>query len=129
MKFPMLSRGTVVPFTVAVPPCGAVPETKNVPRLVVMLAGREGKSMRSGAMVSCVLPDFVGSATLVAVMVTVLGLGTMAGAVYVAVLAPVLEISPKAAFPFCTPFTDHVTELSGWPWLFTTAVSCRVAPA
>jgi hypothetical protein len=38
-----------------------------------------------------------------------LGEGRDAGAVYVAVKAPVLVIVPTVAFPFATPFTVQVT--------------------
>lgn len=51
------------------------------------------------------LPNFVGSWTLVAAMVTPLGLGAVAGAVY----RPSAVIVPYVLFPPTIPFTDHVT--------------------
>ena len=65
-----------------------------------MLSGKVENSMSSGVIVSWVLADFVGSATLAAVINTALRLGTAAGAVYVAMLAPVVAIGPTMTFPF-----------------------------
>ncbi len=57
--------------------------------------------------VTCAEPDFVGSATLAAAIVTVALLGKSAGAVY----KPVAEIVPTALFPPNTPLTLHVTAV------------------
>jgi hypothetical protein len=63
-------------------------------------------------------PDIVGSLTLVAVIVTLLGLGTAAGAVY----APP-TIVPFVLLPPVTPFTDQVTALLNAPVPLTCAVN------
>src|SRR5215469_6424482 len=55
--------------------------------------------------VTVALPDFVGSSTLVAVTVTVLGVGKVRGPVY----APFAAIVPVVALPPATPLTVHVT--------------------
>jgi hypothetical protein len=52
--------------------------------------------------------DFVASAWLVAVMVTVAGDGRSAGAVY----APALVIVPTTAFPPAMPLTLQLTAVS-----------------
>ena len=52
--------------------------------------------------------DFVGSAWLVAVIVTVAGDGRSAGAVY----TPALVIIPTTAFPPATPLTLQLTAVS-----------------
>ena len=62
----------------------------------------------------------VGSATLVAVMVTVAGLGMAAGAVK----SPVVEIVPTVAFPPIVPFTAQVT--AGLFVFVREAVNCCV---
>jgi hypothetical protein len=56
-------------------------------------------------MVVVEFPNFVGSSTLVAVMGTPLGLGTVDGAVY----RPSAVIVPYVLFPPAIPSTDHVT--------------------
>jgi hypothetical protein len=63
-------------------------------------------------------PDIVGSWTLVALIVTLLGLGTVAGAVY----CPA-EIIPYVLLPPVTPFTDQVTALLNAPVPLTCAVN------
>jgi hypothetical protein len=50
-------------------------------------------------------PDSAMFAPLVAITVTVFGLGTALGAVY----SPLLEIVPAVEFPPCTPFTLQFT--------------------
>lgn len=55
------------------------------------------------------------SASLTAVTVTLGGDGTAAGAVYVAVSPPVVEIVPTLEFPPATPFTSHETFVSDVP--------------
>jgi hypothetical protein len=68
-------------------------------------------------------PDGLVSAELVALMVTVEGLGTVAGAVY----NPAALIMPKAALPPRMLFTDQVrVVLVG---LTTVAVNCNTPPA
>jgi hypothetical protein len=49
--------------------------------------------------------EIAGEATLTAVIVTELGLGILAGGVYM----PLVEISPELALPPVTPFTCHAT--------------------
>jgi hypothetical protein len=73
-------------------------------------------------------PDFVPSATLVAVTLTLGGDGGADGAVYVAVSAPVLATVPSVAFPPETPSTLHVTRVSGCPDPLTLAVNPCAAP-
>jgi hypothetical protein len=51
-------------------------------------------------------PETVGDATLVAVTVTVGGVGTVEGAVYI----PTVSIQPTIAFPPATPLTDQLTD-------------------
>jgi hypothetical protein len=64
--------------------------------------------------------DFVGSATEIAVTVTVGGTGTLLGAVY----RPFVSIVPTVLFPPVTPFTCQVTAVFV---VFTTvAENCRI---
>jgi hypothetical protein len=69
------------------------------------------------------LPDFVGSWTLVAVTVTLLGLGTVAGAVY----SPP-TIVPLVLLPPLMPFTDQVTVVLNAPVPVTCAVNDWLCP-
>ena len=73
--------------------------------------------------VTALLPDAAASAELTALTVTVLELGTVAGAVY----TPVELIVPVAALPPATPFTCHVTAVFDDP--ATVAPKDFVAPA
>jgi hypothetical protein len=70
--------------------------------------------------------DFVGSATEMAVTVTVAGEGTLPGAVY----RPFASIVPLVLFPPTTPFTCQVTA---WLLVFTTVADnwrvCDVSTA
>jgi len=66
---------------------------------------------------------FVVSAALVAVIVTVVDVGRLAGAVYM----PFASIVPVVAFPPPTEFTDHVTLLLVLP--LTVAAKLAFAPA
>jgi hypothetical protein len=72
-------------------------------------------------MVTVAEADFEVSAWLVAVIVTVLGEGTTAGAVY----RPEVVIVPTVEFPPTTLFTDQVTAVFDVP--VTVAVNCCVA--
>ena len=72
--------------------------------------------------VRVLVPDAVESAKLAARTVTVLGLGTMLGAVY----KPEALIVPEAIFPPATPFTCHVTAVLDDPVM--TALNDSVAP-
>jgi hypothetical protein len=63
-------------------------------------------------------PNTAGSCTLVAVIVTPLGAGNTAGAVY---LPP--TIVPKVLLPPLTPFTDQVTLALNEPVPATCAVN------
>jgi hypothetical protein len=67
--------------------------------------------------------DFVASAALVAVKVTVVEAATEAGAVY----NPPVETVPTLEFPPVAPFTDQVTLVFVVPE--TVAVNCCVFPA
>lgn len=80
-------------------------------------------STTAASTVAVELPDFVGSWTLVAVTVTPLGLGTVAGAVY---CPP--TIVPDALFPPLTPFTDQVTMVLNDPVPVTCAVNDWLCP-
>jgi len=69
------------------------------------------------------LPELAVAAVLVALMVTVLGVGTTAGAAY----SPVDEMVPIKLDPPVTPLTCQVTK-----WLVlpvTVATNCVVLPA
>ncbi len=68
--------------------------------------------------VTLAAPDFVGSATLVADTVTVLGDGTLFGAVY----NPPAVMVPTLVLPPATPFTFQVTPKFDEP--VTVAVNC-----
>jgi hypothetical protein len=68
------------------------------------------------------VPDAVESAALTARTITVLGFGTMFGAVY----KPDALIVPVAVFPPATPLTCHVTKVFEDPVM--TALSDWVAP-
>ncbi len=74
-------------------------------------------------MATLALPDFVGSAALMAVMVTLAGDGRLAGAVY----APAEVIVPAAAPPPGTPFTLQVTAV--FVELVTVATNVCVFPS
>jgi len=79
------------------PPPELPPDAPLVPAEVAALA--------AGVMVTCVDPERAVSAADTAVTVTVAGVGTAVGAVYM----PVLEIVPRVVLPPATPFTSHVT--------------------
>lgn len=70
--------------------------------------------------VSAALAKTVGSATLVALIVTGLDAGSAAGAVYF----PLASIKPTAALPPVIPLTDHVTAVVAAP--LTMALNCCV---
>jgi hypothetical protein len=72
--------------------------------------------------------DFEGSATLVAVTLTVGGDGKAVGAVYIAESAPFDTIVPFVASPPLTPFTLQFTAVEGFPELLTLAVNPCVPP-
>ena len=72
--------------------------------------------------VTCELEDLVESATEIAVTVTMAGLGSTAGAVYI----PPVEMVPWAASPPVTPLTCQVTPV--FAALLTVAENVWVAP-
>jgi len=78
--------------------------------------------------VTVALPDFEVSATLVAVTVTLAGVGGVAGAVYTAEPGPFVAMVPKAEFPPEMPFTLQVTLVDGLPVPVTVAVKTCAAP-
>jgi hypothetical protein len=80
-------------------------------------------------MVTLALPDFIVSATLVAVTLTVAGDGGAGGAVYTAVFAPFGTMVPTVEFPPAIPFTVHVTPVAGFPVPFTLAVITCAPPS
>ena len=65
--------------------------------------------------VALALPVFELSAILAAVIVTVAGDGGTGGAVYTAVVAPVVTIVPTVALPPAIPFTLHATPDAALP--------------
>jgi hypothetical protein len=73
-------------------------------------------------MVTDAVADWLGSARLAAVTVSVFGVGGTAGAAY----NPVLPIVPSVALPPTTPFTDHVTAWFVLP--VTLPVNCCISP-
>lgn len=81
-----------------------VPTGPTVGFTLVMLAG-------GGSTVIIALPDFVGSATEVAVTVTVRGLGTTDGAIYPVFCPDAVYRVPQAAPEQPAPEIDHVTPL------------------
>lgn len=85
--------------------------------------GGESAVDAAQVIVTVALADFVVSATLVAVTVTLAGEGTLAGAVYVALAAPFATIVPTIEFPPAPPFTLHVTAVDGAPGPVTVAVN------
>lgn len=72
--------------------------------------------------------DLEGSATLVAVTLTVAGDGGAAGAVYVAESEPVVAISPSVGLPPGTPLTLQFTAVEGLPEPVTVAVKACDSP-
>jgi len=115
----------VSPVTVAVKAC--------VPFTTTLAVGRDSVTPTVGAAavnVIVMLADFVASATAVAVSMTVAGLGTVPGAVYVTAVPEALD--PGATVPHAVPLqpapdTVHVTPL--FPKSFATmAVKACVVP-
>ncbi len=79
--------------------------------------------------VTLALPDFVASATLVAVTLTVGGEGGVKGAVYTEVLAPFGTTVPTVVLPPGIPFTLQVTLAAPLPVPLTLAVKTCPPPA
>src|SRR5712692_1221429 len=75
------------------------------------------------------IPGKVGSATLVAVTLNMLGLGFAAGAVY----SPPLVIVPTVLLPPTTPFTAQVTAVLETPETvavnWAVSLTCRLSEA
>ena len=92
-------------------------------------AAGETEALAPHVMVTIELANFVSSATLVAVTVTVEGVGTAAGAVYSAVVEPVDTIVPNVTFPPAAPFTDHVTSALSLPLPVTVTENSCPPPA
>jgi hypothetical protein len=78
--------------------------------------------------VAVALPDFVPSAALVAVTVTLAGDGGAAGAVYKAVVALVVTIVPSVEFPPAIPFTLQLNPAAGSPLAVIVAVNTCAPP-
>lgn len=120
---------TLVPFAPEKTICGvSMAFTLNVASMVntspaLAEVGVIELSTTGTKMVAVELPNFVGSWTLVAVIVTLLGLGGAAGAVY----CP-LAIVPTIALPPPMPFTDQLTLVLNAPVPMTCAVNAWVAP-
>ncbi|MGH9717457.1 MAG: hypothetical protein ACRD4R_12130 [Candidatus Acidiferrales bacterium] len=79
-------------------------------------------------MVTVALADLALSATLVAVTVTVDGAGTVAGAVYSAVVALLDAINPTVEFPPAALLTLQVTSALWPPFPVTVAVNSCAPP-
>ena len=79
--------------------------------------------------VTVALADFVLSATEVAVTVTVLGLGAVAGALYVTLVVVTLVNEPQAVPLQPVPETDHVTPLLCTSLVTAAVKFCVPAPA
>jgi hypothetical protein len=94
------------------------------------LAGEgEIEFVAAQAIVAVAFPDFVPSAALVAVTVTVAGKGGAAGAVYNAVVPLVVVTVPTVEFPPGTPFTLQVNPAAGSPLAVIVAVNTCAPPA
>jgi hypothetical protein len=77
-------------------------------------------------MVTCAVADEVGLAWLVAVIATIAGVGTTAGAVYWPGFGPPFVMDPTVALPPTTPATLHCTVVFAVP--VTLATNCCVMP-
>ncbi len=97
-----------VPLTLAVKSC--VPAVGTEALVGLML----NKTAAAATIVTLAEPDLVGSATLVALTVTVAGEGTLAGGVY----TPLVEIVPHAVPPQPAPLTVQVTAVFEVPVTF-----------
>ena len=96
----VLPNITFAPFTKFVPPTASVKLPTGMGAGETLLTvGTEFST------VSALVPVIVVSVVLVAVTVSVFGLGKLAGALY----SPALVIVPSDALPPATPFTDQVT--------------------
>lgn len=73
----------------------------------VKIEGKFGEITTLGPIVAEAVPVSAGLAAAIAVMVTTVGLGIVAGAVY----APKVEMVPMVEFPPAIPFTCQVTLL------------------
>ena len=93
------ARATASRVSPSVAPPPELPPEEPPPALVAALA--------AGVIATCAVPERAASATDTAVIITVVGDGTEAGAVYI----PVLETVPTVEFPPATPFTCHVTAM------------------
>lgn len=123
---PVVALPPVTLFTCQVTAAFAVPVTEAVNCCVAFVANvaELGEMLTAivfvgAAIVTVVLPDFVGSAWLTALTITKLA-GTAAGAVN----KPVLVIVPVVALPPVTLLTCQVTAVFAVP--LTVAVNCRV---
>jgi hypothetical protein len=116
-----------IPFTsqASVDPAGTHSEAVNVcdaPSSTLAEVG-EIESVAAHVTVTVALPDFVPSAALVAVTVTVAGEGGAFGAVYSAVVALVAAIVPTVGFPPAIPFTLQFSPALGSPLAVTVTVA------
>ena len=109
----------VVLFTVALN-CRVLPTRRDAfaGEIVTLMGGGGGGPV----IVTDAVPVTAGVVLLVACTVTVAGLGTALGAVYI---PPTESIKPTLEFPPTFPFTPHVTLWSLEP--FTTALNCCCA--
>jgi hypothetical protein len=99
-----------VPVTLAVKSC--VPAAGTEALVGLML----NKTATAATIVTLAEADLVGSATLVAITVTVAGEGTLAGGTY----SPLTEIVPHAAPMQAAPPTTQVTAVFEVPVTFPT---------
>jgi len=129
---PRAALPPVIPFTSHVidVPGGTHSVAMNVcdcPRVTLAVVGERTFELPHG-IVTLADAEREGSATLVAVTLTVGGEGGATGAVYIAESRPVLKTVPRAALPPATPFTVQTTERSGLPEPVTPALNVCAAP-
>jgi len=122
-----------MPFTshASADPAGTHREAVNVCDAPNPALAGEGEivSVAEQVIVAVALPDFVWSAALVAVSVTVAGEGGAGGAVYRAVVGLVVTIVPTVEFPPAIPFTLQLNPGAGSPLAVIVAVNTCAPPA
>lgn len=113
-----LPKKTCAPWTKLLP----VMVREKLPRFVEAgeIPVRTGTGLRSE---TALVADWVVSAALVALMVTVFGVGSVAGAVYF----PVESMVPRVEEPLAVPLTNHETEVLEEP--VTVAEKVKESPA
>jgi hypothetical protein len=129
---PTAALPPAIPFTshASADPAGTHSEAVKVCEAPNPTLAVEGaiESVAAQVIVAVALPDFVPSAALVAVTITLAGEGTAAGAVYSAVVALVVTIVPTVEFPPAIPLTLHVNPAAGSPLAVVVAVNTCAPP-